>query len=295
LNHFPDETAMLISLHSFDETKYKKSWNDFIDNVQKINLVIDDMANLTNSSSYNTSYYIENTNNEKLIESLQSIKNVIMNGCIWARSNNLQYNDKLNIVYKGILFALDTSLGKSSVKLFETGLSLFVKLCKCGEDLIIPSMIEKCLNTFVPLLRENYVSLTLKTYILQQIIICMIEPQVVEKLLGWNDPNDLKNNTHALYQKHILSFLLISKKMPYQIIHLLNTIICKVAVYQCCKETRMMANKEKIQLLSSQKSENQKPSDSNNVNNNVKDEQHQQKEIDNLIQRLIESLRIITN
>ncbi|CAJ0766707.1 1785_t:CDS:1, partial [Entrophospora sp. SA101] len=57
----------------------------------------------------------------------------------------------------------------------------------------------------------------------------------------------------------------------------------------------MMANKEKIQLLSSQKSENQKPSDSNNVNNNVKDEQHQQKEIDNLIQRLIESLRIITN
>ncbi|CAJ0756327.1 21974_t:CDS:2, partial [Entrophospora sp. SA101] len=98
---------------------------------------------------------------------------------------------------------------QSSVKLFETGLSLFVKLCKCGEDLIIPSMIEKCLNTFVPLLRENYVSLTLKTYILQQIIICMIEPQVVEKLLGWNDPNDLKNNTHALYQKHILSFLLI--------------------------------------------------------------------------------------
>ncbi|CAG8764027.1 6335_t:CDS:2, partial [Racocetra persica] len=191
----PDETILSSTFRTFSEIEFKKAWDDFVDRIQNVDSLISALLNPNIEGIVVTNAFELERIVNLLAEVFHQISDVIIEGCLWARFQSVRYDDnlcladKLDILYKSIIFALDISEGKSSVKLFESGLALFCKLCKCGEDFINLSLVQSVLKLVVPLLIEQHVSSILQTRVLRGLLECMEETRVVESLLGCCDKN----------------------------------------------------------------------------------------------------------
>ncbi|RHZ54196.1 hypothetical protein Glove_429g11 [Diversispora epigaea] len=228
----PDETLLSFLSHSFSDIKFKKAWDNFSSHIESL-------KSLLHTIKYNTKSSMNHVTN-KMSELIRELTDVFAEGVLWARFQGVTYDDKLDILYKGVLFALDISSGKSSIKLYESGLGLFKKLCVCGEDLINTSMVHSCLKLMVPLLNEKYVSSTLQVQILQGLLKCIDETRVVENLIGWIDRT---HSYDSLYKTYILPMLQV-KSLPVRVLHLLQWIVRKVSVYEACTLIQQVADNE---------------------------------------------------
>ncbi|GES78050.1 protein virilizer homolog isoform X2 [Rhizophagus clarus] len=235
----PDETLLSQVSQSFSKRMFNKAWDEFNNYIKQMHSFLSTM-NSDNKDKIDHNSYTERTSTsfEGL---LHQTNGVIVEGLLWARRNGIRYDDELNTLYKGLLFALDMTTGKSTVKLFENGLSLFCKLCACGEDIIDSSMIQTCLELVVPLLKEKFVSSTLQTTILRGLMECLGEPAVVEKFLECN--NNDNDHEDTLYKTFILPMLQI-KSLPLRILHLLQAIVRKVSIYEACTIIQQLADNE---------------------------------------------------
>ncbi|CAG8453116.1 795_t:CDS:10 [Diversispora eburnea] len=220
----PDETLLSFLSHSFSDIKFKKAWDNFSSHIESL-------KSLLHTIKYNTNRSMNHVTN-KMAELIRELTDVFAEGVLWARFQG--------VTYDGVLFALDISSGKSSIKLYESGLGLFKKLCVCGEDLINTSMVHSCLKLMVPLLNEQYVSSTLQAQILQGLLKCIDETRVVENLIGWIDRT---HSYDSLYKTYILPMLQM-KRLPVRILHLLQWIVRKVSVYEACTLIQQVADNE---------------------------------------------------
>ncbi|CAG8641587.1 11698_t:CDS:10 [Funneliformis mosseae] len=269
---------------------FKKAWDELNIYEKQIHSFLS-MMDIENKMDINS--YTEGTS-IPFEELLHQLSNVIVEGFLWAKCNMIQYEDELNTVYKGVLFALDMTTGKSTVKLFENGLTLFCKLCSCGEEIINSSMIQTCLNLMVSLLKEQFVSSTLQIIILRGLLECIGEPRVAEEFLRYSNNEDNTGNT--LYKTFILPMLQI-KNLPLRILHLLQAIVHKVAIYEACTDLQQLAEeklqpgmKMKKKEESSINFDNQKIYSISNSNNNVQ----KLEDVEFIIDRVCNCLHIVS-
>ncbi|CAG8442884.1 18868_t:CDS:10 [Acaulospora morrowiae] len=251
----PDES--LLS-HSFFDHEFNKAWEDFSHHLEDLKPLL---STITDENVKYNGNVDERSVVNVMAELLQQITDVVVEGCLWARFRGLEYNDKLDILGKCVLFALDISSGKSSIKLYENGLGLFSKLCACGENFLCSSAVQSCLKLVVPLLNEQHVSSTLQLQILRALLKSMDETKVVECLIGWCDRT---HSYDSLYKTYILPMLQV-KRLPNRILHLLQAIVRKVSVYEACTLIQQVADNE----LQNETRKRKKKSDETTHNGNV--------------------------
>ncbi|CAI2181076.1 11776_t:CDS:10 [Funneliformis geosporum] len=271
---------------------FKEAWDEFNVYVKQIHLFLSKM-NIENKMDIIS--YTEGTSTA-FEELLHQLSNVLVEGFLWAKCHMIRYEDEMNTVYKGVLFALDMTTGKSTVKLFENGLTLFCKLCSCGEDIINSSMIQTCLKLMVSLLKEQFVSSTLQTIILRGLLECIGEPRVAEEFSRYSNNND-DNAGDCLYKTFILPMLQI-KNLPLRILHLLQAIVRKITIYEACINLQQLVE-DKLQPGMKMK---KKEESTNNFDNpkiyssfsNSDKNVHELVDVESIIDRVCNCLHIVS-
>ncbi|RIA94381.1 hypothetical protein C1645_567802 [Glomus cerebriforme] len=109
----PDETLLSQVSQSVSKTMFKKAWDEFNNYVKQIHSFLS-MMNTDNKNKMKFNSYTERTS-ISFEELLHQMNNVIVEGFLWAKHNEIRYDDELNTVYKGVLFALDMTTGKVKI------------------------------------------------------------------------------------------------------------------------------------------------------------------------------------
>ncbi|CAG8584592.1 10033_t:CDS:2 [Paraglomus occultum] len=238
----PDENLSTRTLRCFLEDDYQISWKCLQTYTQQAKSLIDildrddfDQMDIEDSYIKNSRY--------NLTELLSSIADVIVEGCVWALNHEEPYVDVLNITEKAILFGCDLPSGKSSVKCMESSLAVFRKLCSCGSNIVESSLIWRCVNRIVELLSESNISTYVQSIILRNLLECMDDSRVVDRLLGWSNGDNGSNEGDVLYHKHIVNILYIPDR-PTRVLYLVHDIVRKVGSYEACACIKKIAEDE---------------------------------------------------